>query len=288
MAAAKKKTQKFSRSLQVILLILALIFAFALFWLSSILLEYHKGDAEYNDILSHMEEIEVTLPAVDDSNIIEETDEAMAETEPGSLEQGAENITDDSGSSTPTRISLTVPDFDYLRSINSDVIGWVQIPGTPINYPIVQGSDNEYYLTHTFYGEENSSGAIYLDANIEDGLDDKNPIIYGHNLKSGKMFSRLNRYTRQSFWDTNRYVYITTEEGIRVYEVFSAYIAPPDMGVWQYGFGEDENFQAYIDRVMSYSVFDAGISVTAEDDIITLSTCANHVENRFVVHAKRI
>ena len=102
MAAAKKKTQKFSRSLQVILLILALIFAFALFWLSSILLEYHKGDAEYNDILSHMEEIEVTLPAEDDSNIIEETDEAMAETDPGSLEQGAENITDDSGSSTPT------------------------------------------------------------------------------------------------------------------------------------------------------------------------------------------
>ena len=184
--------------------------------------------------------------------------------------------------------ALTVPDFDYLRSVNSQVIGWIQIPGTKINYPIVQGTDNDYYLNHTFSGEENSCGAIFMDAGIDEQFSDKNPIIHGHNLKSGAMFSRLNRYSRRAFWDANRYIYITTPDGLYIYEVFSAYEIPPGVDIYFFGFGENQEFQDYLDRVTSYSIYDAGIEVTSADDIVTLSTCANDTTKRFVVHAKRI
>ncbi len=265
---------------KLIMLVAVVVLAVSLWQLSSILLEYHEGEADYEEILSHMDEVEMTAPVPET-----EEDEGGENENQAAETAGAEGETD---TTQPAKFSLTVPDFAYLQSVNSDVVGWIQIPGTNINYPIVQGSDNEYYLTHTYSGTENSGGAIFLDAAIEDGLDDKNPIIHGHNLKSGTMFSRLNRYSRRDFWDANRYIYITTPEGLRVYQVFSAYEAQLDADIYYFGFGSDDNFQAYIDRVMSYSIYDAGITVTKDDSIVTLSTCANDTTLRFVVHAKRI
>ena len=275
----RNKTAKKQMTLvwKIIMLAAVVVLAVSLWQLSSILLEYHQGEAVYEEILSHMDQVELPLPTEEDEGG-QDGDASREETALGE----SENTVGEE------RLTLTVPDFAYLQGINSDVVGWIQIPGTVINYPIVQGSDNDYYLTHTFTGEENSGGAIFLDAAIGDGLDDKNPIIHGHNLKSGAMFSRLNRYARRDFWDANRYIYITTPEGIRVYEVFSAYEAQLDADIYYFGFGSDDNFQAYIDRVMSYSIYDAGISVTKDDDIVTLSTCANDTSLRFVVHAKRV
>ncbi len=277
---SKQSKKQMTLVWKLIMLVAVVVLAVSLWQLSSILLEYHEGEQDYEEILSHMDQVEMTLPE-------EETEEAAEEPEESQTAQtGAQDNEGSSGQ--PARFSLTVPDFAYLQSVNSDVVGWIQIPGTNINYPIVQGSDNEYYLTHTFSGTDNSGGAIFLDAAIGDGLDDKNPIIHGHNLRSGTMFSRLNRYARRDFWDANRYIYITTPEGLRVYEVFSAYEVQPDADIYYFGFGSDDTFQAYIDRVMSYSIYDAGMTVTKDDSIVTLSTCANDTTLRFVVHAKRI
>jgi len=157
-----------------------------------------------------------------------------------------------------------------------------------VNYPIVQGADNSYYLTHSLSGEESISGAVFMDTGIAAQFKDRNPILYGHNMKNGSMFSRLNRYARRSFWEANRYIYVTTPEGISVYEVFSAYQMPADTDIYHFGFQADDTFQKYLDRIVSYSIYDAGIDVTKENFIITLSTCANDRVQRFVVHAKRV
>lgn len=281
-AAAKRRSGKRTAMMwNIVMLVAVVVLAVSLWQLSGIILGYHKANSIYDDIASHMEQDTVPVPVPEKESKPEtstpEKSESAGETEAGKATEATE-----------AAFVLTVPDFTYLQGINSDVIGWIQIPGTKINYPIVQGSDNEYYLTHTFSGEENSSGAIFMDAEIRDGFDDKNPIIHGHNLKSGAMFSRLNRYSRKSFWDANRYIYITTPDGLAIYQVFSAYTADPDADIYWYGFGSNEEFQEYLDRILSYSIFDAGISVTKEDRIVTLSTCTNDTTQRFVVHAKRI
>ncbi|MBP3702115.1 MAG: class B sortase [Lachnospiraceae bacterium] len=279
----KKKSNWFWN---VALLLAIAVFAVSLWQLSEILMGYHEVDQEYEGIANEMEQQTVPVPTQPQQDIqLNESQETAA---PGQATMEVVIETEEETEETEAPFVLYVPDFARLTSINSDVIGWIQIPGTKINYPIVQGSDNDYYLNHTVYGEENSGGAIFMDAAIEDGFEDKNAIIYGHNLKSGAMFSRLNRYARKSFWDANRYIYITTPVGMNVYEVFSAYQTTADADIYYYGFGEDQYYQDYLDRITSYSIFNAGVAVGVDDTIITLSTCANDTTQRFIVHAKKI
>jgi sortase B len=282
----EKRKKKQPIGIYLAMCLAAIVFVVSLWQLGRILWNYHSANASYRGISQEMGEVEATLPAGEDLKLKVNPDSLSLA---GAEEDDEEEEDEAEASSSTGTVTITVPDFEYLQSINSDVIGWIQIPGTVIDYPIVQGTDNEFYLTHTYTGQENSSGAIFMDTGISDGFDDKNPIIYGHNLKSGAMFSRLNRYTRASFWQQHRYIYITTpENGQMIYQVFSAYQTDPDAPVYYYGFGADEVFEEYIERVKSYSIYDAGISVTREDSIVTLSTCANNIQYRFVVHAKRI
>lgn len=277
-----KKKKSSALIWNLVMLAAVLVLAVSLWQLSDILLGYYKANSSYDTITSHMAQETVPVPDVSAAQETGAADEAKdAETSPASSRPAEPEETEEA-------FCLTVPDFGYLQGLNGDVIAWIQIPGTRINYPIVRGSDNEFYLTHTFAGEENTSGAIFMDAAITDEFDDKNPIIYGHNLKSGYMFSRLNRYARRGFWDANRFIYITTPEGLSIYQVFSAYQAAADADIYYFGFGSDDIFQEYLDRIASYSIYDAGISVNKEDSIITLSTCANDTTQRFVVHAKRV
>lgn len=267
------------------MLIAVAVLFFSGWQLGKILWGYQSANSSYNEITRQMETEAVTAPDVE-VPVLTVNGDSLSDREAEDL---PENGGQTGGDSAAASYVITIPDFDYLQSINQDVIGWIQIPGTNINYPVVRGSDNEFYLTHTYTGQENSSGAIFMDTAISDGFNDKNPIIYGHNLKSGAMFSRLNRYARASFWQANPFIYITTpENGQMIYQVFSAYQTVPDAPVYYYGFGEDAEFEEYLERVMNYSIFDAGISVAKEDNIVTLSTCANDTTYRFVVHAKRI
>ena len=284
--SAKKKKKRNSAIWTLVLLLAVLVFAFSLWKLTDILMGYHEVDQEYENLAQEMEQQTVPVPTQPQQEIqLNESQETAAAAQ-ATLEVVIE--TEDVTEETEEPFVLYVPDFEYLWSINEDVIGWIQLPGTKINYPIVQGNDNEYYLNHTVSGEENSGGAIFMDAAILDQFEDKNAIIYGHNLKSGAMFSRLNRYARKSFWNANRYIYITTPFGVDTYEVFSAYQTTADADIYYYGFSEDQYYQDYLNRITSYSIFNAGISVGVDDTIITLSTCANDTTQRFIVHAKKI
>lgn len=177
--------------------------------------------------------------------------------------------------------------LDALRQVNPDVIGWILIPDTEINYPLLQGEDNDYYLNHTWKGQKNSVGSVFLECQNSPDLMDYNTIIYGHNMRDGSMFADIRNYAVKDYWKSNPFVYIITDAGVYRYDVFAAYKADLEGLTFGLAFeGEDSrnNFLRYIRRE---SDFDTGIVPEPNDRILTLSTCyGNTNESRWVVQAR--
>lgn len=183
-------------------------------------------------------------------------------------------------------------DFDKLMEMNSDTIGWIRFYPEPeiINYPVVQGNDNDLYLHKTFSSNENTLGAIFLDVNCKDDFTGQNSIIYGHRMKDGSMFRKLEEYQEQSFWEENPYFYIYTPDGKEItYHIYSAGIVADNAKTYTVSFTNDAEYQSYVDYTMSTADYDTGIEVTTDDQIITLSTCTSAGDDyRFVVHGVKI
>lgn len=184
--------------------------------------------------------------------------------------------------------------LQLLRNESKNVVGWIEMPGdTKVNYPIVQGEDNDYYLHYAYNDAYNPAGSIYLDYrnNVEVSTN-RHTIIYGHNMESGTpMFANLLHYQDSSFWKNNRYIHIYTDEALYTYEVFAAYeTSPMQAGVenhsWRMNFYKDENiFLKWVDSVKSRSDITPNVPIEGDGRILTLSTCMNINENRYVVHA---
>ena len=180
-------------------------------------------------------------------------------------------------------------DFEKLKAINSECVGYIKIGGFDIEYPVVQHEDNSYYLTHNFENQYNSAGWIFADyRNKVDGTD-KNLIIYGHNRRDGSMFARLRETLNEGWFDTeekNKIEFITEQED-STYEIFSVYKIEPEEYYIQTGF-TNNSFEEFINTIKNRSIEDFGIEVTTEDQILTLSTCDNNTQYRVVIHAKKI
>lgn len=175
-------------------------------------------------------------------------------------------------------------DFDALLSINSDCVGWIYIPKTEISYPIVQGSDNSYYLKHLFDGKWNSSGCIILDYRVDTSLSDRHSIIYGHHMKNGTMFSGLTKYKEQNHYENHSVGYIITPEQTYKIEFFAGYVADVTDSAWKIDFESDEDFENWIEEANKKSWFTSDISPAVTDRILTLSTCSYEFDNaRFVL-----
>ncbi len=178
-------------------------------------------------------------------------------------------------------------DFDALLAINADTIGWIRFDPEPaqINYPIVQGLDNDYYLHHTFSANENTLGAIFLNCTNAADFTDRNSIVYGHRMRDGSMFRHLEDYEDASFWEENPYFYIYTVGGRELkYEVYSAGVVKDTSDTYLTEFDSDEAFQSFLDYTKSVSNYDTGVVPTVTDKIVTLSTCTSASnEDRFVV-----
>ena len=180
-------------------------------------------------------------------------------------------------------------DFDGLKKVNSDCIAWLLIPGTNINYPVVSGIDNSYYVTHTFKKTTNKSGAIFTDMRNSLNFLDKNTIIYVHNLKNNKMFSDLKKFLTKSYFDNHKRIVVYTENKELVYVVFAVCKTMEDSDIYKVRFSTDEEFSGHIDMVVDSSM----IEVLGENQdikrIITLSACTNNLEGeRVVVIAKLV
>ena len=177
-------------------------------------------------------------------------------------------------------------DFANLQQVNREVTGWIWIYDTVVNYPLVQsGKNNDAYLHKTYDGTSNSSGSIFMDYRNASDFSDTNTIIYGHNMKNGKMFAVLKKFGNQEFYDSHREFYIMTPEGNRRYEIISAFQTDALSDIYDRNFSSQEGRQAWFEKVLRSSAILAEVDAAAEDSFVTLSTCVsgNDYRARFVV-----
>lgn len=181
-------------------------------------------------------------------------------------------------------LSLPEVDFEALRAINEDVVAWLYIPNTHINYPVVQGTDNSYYLNRLFTKKWNSAGSIFVDYRNTPGFVDRHTIIYGHQMNNKTMFNDLKLYEDQSFYDEQPVGYLITPEATYQIEFFSGYVSSVDTNAWDLNF-TDDSFVTWLEDIKSRSAFTSEVAPQAEDRVVTLSTCSSAFANaRFVLH----
>jgi len=181
------------------------------------------------------------------------------------------------------------PDVDFagLKSVNSDVIGWIYVPDTEINYPIVHTSDNDYYLDHLVDRTQNPAGAIFLDTRNPSDFSDLHSIIYGHHMKNGSMFAALKGYKKQDFFDGHKTGYLITQDAAYSIDFFAGHVANVEENAWQLDFDDAADFDNWIKSLKEISAFKSDIEPQYGDRIFTLSTCSYEFDDaRFVLSGK--
>lgn len=182
-----------------------------------------------------------------------------------------------------------IVDFESLRAINPDVAAWIEIPALNISYPVVQGTDNSYYLHHLFSGESNINGSIFVDFHNKQDFSDENTIVYGHNMKNGSMFGTLSNYQNPDVYTEYPCFYIYIPGYCLEYQVFSCYATKTGSIGYTYAFPGIEEYQVFVDTVSSYAGYSTGVEMAVTDKVVTLSTCVNSDRDyRFLVHGKLI
>lgn len=195
---------------------------------------------------------------------------------------------------TPTPEPTIMAECGELLALNGDYIGWLTIDNTNIDYPVLQTDNEEYYLTHDFYGEENNNGQLVLDS----GCDIKTPslhlVISGHNMKTGRMFASLLKYDAKPYWKNNQILEFNSIYRHGRYVIFAAFYAKDydqDEEGFRYNVDISHAYEmnAYLDEIDKVKQYDTGIDVKYGDELITLTTCDNSTRNgRFVVVARKI
>lgn len=186
----------------------------------------------------------------------------------------------------PNLALLAEVDLDSLREVNEDVLGWIVIPDTVLSYPLVQYRDNQYYLNHTWQDKRSSVGAIFMECKCSPDFSDFNTIIYGHRMNNESMFGVLHGYEEENFWRDHPTVYVVTDSGVRVYDVYAAFEAGIQEIVYRLGIEEREEKQKLIDFGLEQSEISAGVVPTADGQVLTLSTCtAQGHATRWIVQA---
>jgi sortase B len=282
----KKKTNLLVRIIEILLfMIILFIFLFSMSKVVSITMEYKESYEEYEKLENFIEiPAELETPATADTEdkeeeVVTETTESTEPVLTETTEQKVQIKYDDDF------LDMAV-DFKTLESMNSDFEGWLYIPALDINYPVVLGEDNDFYLTHTFQKGENSAGTIFLDQATGTPFKDYNTIIHGHDMKNGSMFGKLDTFYRDTeIYTENPYFYIYTEEASYKYLIFSYYVTDATSETYQLPTNEEsyQNYKKYVTKQAVWKELD-GIPDLAP--IVTLSTCYgnNYTVKRFVVH----
>ena len=191
----------------------------------------------------------------------------------------------------PTKWYEDISDnFDTLKKINGDIVGWMYFENNDISYPVLYSGDDDKYLRKSFDGEDATAGSIFVEGENNSDFEDKNTIIYGHNMRNLSMFGKFKKYTReQDFYDNNKYIQIITPNMYYRYEIFAYESVNEDSEVYQISFEDDAAIESYINKIRELSERQTDIDVSVDDKIITLSTCSTlSSHKRFVVHAVRV
>ena len=256
----QKKKKKSDVLLTIALIVAIAVFCYAAFNLYHIYTEYKKGTDEYNQI------------------------EEMAVTERDA----------DSGEAAGPNAQLKPPievDFDKLKSVNEDVVGWIYVDALPdISYPIVKGKDNQTYLHQTYEKNYNFAGTIFVDYENSGDFSDCNTLVYGHNMKNGSMFGHLKKFREDDrLYKQDKYFWILTPERNYRYEIITAYTTGVNSDTYTLFKGPGEEFEKYLETIKGYSEIQTDdTDLTIKDRIVTLSTCTGNESTRFVVQGKRV
>ena len=194
-----------------------------------------------------------------------------------------------------TARGITIPEkninWEELRNENEHIYAWIYIPGTNVDYPIVQHPDEKsYYLDHNYDHSEGYPGCIYVQNVNSKDWSDPNTVIYGHNMRDGSMFHTLHNFEDGAFFDENQFVFIYTPEGNKVYEIFASYPFSDDDLMVCYDYSTPELIQAYFDEIWTHrdmtAHFRDSVTLNAKNKIITMSTCiGGQPEMRYLVQA---
>lgn len=187
--------------------------------------------------------------------------------------------------------------IEELQKVNSDIIGWVEIEGTNINYPVLQGTDNDFYMNHNYEKEESIYGAIFLDHAYDWNVKSNNLLIYGHNMQDGSMFHDLLNYAEKDYYEEHPTIRFTTPEEDVNYEIIAAFRSrvyyKSEQNVFRYYYfvnpKSQEEFEKFVKNAKEASIYDTGNTAEYGDELLTLSTCSYHTEDgRFAVVAKKV
>ena len=261
--------------------LLAVICALCLGRTALQLVQYRQGDETY----AQAEEL-AGLPDLSDLPVVDFTGGSGSVSSSASTDGAGEAPEEVPVWQDPYAQALKDMDFSALRQQNPDVLGWILIPGTRVSYPVVQGTDNSYYLDHTWRGGKNSVGAIFMECRNSSDLSDFNTIIYGHRMNNRSMFGTLSQYKSRSYWQAHPYVYLTDDSGTHRYEIFAAGEVSVDSDVYRLGLRSSSGRQSFLDSCLSLSALNTGVTPHTYDKVLTLSTCTgNGHATRWVVQA---
>jgi len=200
------------------------------------------------------------------------------------------HISDNSGNSgSPDNVQTSLMDFTGLKSSNSDIIAWLTIPGTVIDYPVVQTDNNDFYLHHDAQKKTNSNGALFLDFRDPPDFSGFSNVIYGHHMKSERMFQNLMKFKDKAFFNQYKTGTLYTPGKTYTLEIFAVALTKPYSDWYAYSFESPAAKQAQLDMMKKTAMFYRDVGITADDHILVLSTCSYEYTNaRTVVAAKLI
>lgn len=219
-------------------------------------------------------------------------DKAVAVKDPAPQSSNLDSITEQESESDTEQLPMeTAPievDFEVLWETNEDVVGWIYCEDTPINFPIVQAEDNDYYLRRLIDGTWNSSGTLFADYRNAADFSDSNTIIYGHNMKNKGMFGTLSNYKEQSYYDEHPIMWLLTPDGNYKVELIAGYVTSSTSEIYSFGQTEEEVF-ALAEQSIEKSTFTSDFQVLQGDRFVTLSTCSYEYDNaRYVLIGRLI
>ena len=276
----RKKRSRIGDVLSSVLMLAALaVFLYSGYTLYGYYRDYKQGTDEYKGL-----------------SVYVENDKANEQEEQDALEQGNQQemtepettVIEENGKQVNVPVMDNPVNFDELKKVNEDIVGWLKVRAVDISYPVVQAEDNEYYLHRTFEKTENFAGCLFMNCGNKADLTDQNTIIYGHNMKNGSMFGKLKDFKKEETFDKSEYFWIYTPDRIYQYQIFSAMTVEKTGLTYQTFFTESE-FDELINRAFENSVVDnSDQKVENGDRIMTLSTCTGDDATRFVIMGKLV
>ena len=255
--------------LLLLVIVFGVVFGYSAYKLYSIMHEYKESERRYDGV----------------ANSVTSTAAPSAAPTTAPFEAQPEQPTPEPVETPPIDV-----DFDSLLAQCKDIVGWIYCEDTVINYPMVRGQDNDYYLHRFIDGTYNGGGTLFMDFKCNRDFSDPNSIIYGHHMNDGSMFASLKKYqTDPEYYSKHPTLYLNTPTQNYRVDVFAGFVCDADSDTYTIGFADDASFERWLARMVAQSDFKTEVQVGPEDHVITLSTCSYEwYDARYVVLGKLV